>query len=176
MSWTAPITCATGDLWTAAQHNTYLRDNTAWLHDQPACRGYNSVDATLISPGATVLAFDSERFDTDGMHSTVTNTSRLLCATAGIYQITANLAILGTTPDQVNVYIRLNGTTYIAGQQVSVTNSGTNGFSLTALYLLAVGHYVEVVVVNASANVSYVKVAANYSLEFTAARVSGVAA
>lgn len=31
MAWTSPKTWAAGDVWTAADANTYIRDNTAWL-------------------------------------------------------------------------------------------------------------------------------------------------
>ena len=50
---------------------------------------FNSVDIVCPSESWHILSFDSERYDTDSIHDTVTNNSRLTCKTPGKYLIVA---------------------------------------------------------------------------------------
>ena len=57
-------------------------------HYNVGARVYNSTDFTHNSTGNWVaVTFDTERFDTDTIHSTSTNTSRLTINTGGKYLI-----------------------------------------------------------------------------------------
>ena len=62
----------------------------------------------------TNLTFDTERYDTDNFHSTVSNTDRLTVPKAGKYLLYAGFrfAVNGTGYRQI--FIRLNGATGIA--------------------------------------------------------------
>jgi hypothetical protein len=48
---------------------------------------YNSSNITISNTTVTNLTFNSEDYDTDGMHSTVSNTDRITCKTAGKYLV-----------------------------------------------------------------------------------------
>lgn len=57
-----------------------------------------STTQSLNNATLTLITWDQEVYDTDAMHDTVTNNSRLICQTAGYYAITGTLsfAINGT--------------------------------------------------------------------------------
>ncbi len=48
---------------------------------------YDSANQTVADSTLVTLTFDMEAFDTDGIHDTVTNSSRLTCKTAGKYLV-----------------------------------------------------------------------------------------
>lgn len=118
---------------------------------QPAVRAYNSANLALSAGVWTALTLNSERFDTDGMHSTSSNTSRLTVPAggAGLYLIGASVKFdtsTLSTGNYIGLYILLNGTTVIAEHVDDGTFGGAPDTSTTisALYSLAVSDYVEV--------------------------------
>lgn len=84
----ASHTWATGDVLTASDMNNYVRD----LIQQPACAARSSGTQAIATATQTALAFDStEDYDTDGVHSLVTNTSRFTPTVSGLYVMTATV-------------------------------------------------------------------------------------
>jgi hypothetical protein len=140
-----------------------------------ACRVYNSSSISLAQDAEVILTFNSTRYDTAGMHSTSSNTSRLTCVKAGKYQIGASVQISNSDADAMWVWaaIRLNGTTYIA--EFANSSAGFNGrVNPNTQYQLAVGDYVEVKVRqnNTDADTEIAAVVGNSSPEFWAHRLS----
>lgn len=85
---------------------------------QPAVVAYNSTSQDPAVGSWHTLAWDSESVDTDGMHSTVSDTSRLTVPTggAGIYLVMANvvfdtLSVTAGEPGSYGVRLIVNGTT-----------------------------------------------------------------
>src|SRR5512139_267514 len=78
------------------------------------CRVYNNAAINIANDTVTALTFNSERFDTNGIHSTALNTGRLTCQTAGTYVITAHAAFAANATNRRQITIRLNGATIIA--------------------------------------------------------------
>jgi hypothetical protein len=75
--------------------------SSAWgqaglLFDPPACRVTNSVNQSIPSGIETGLTFDTEVFDTDTMHDTVSLTGRITIKTAGLYLVTAGVGWANT--------------------------------------------------------------------------------
>jgi hypothetical protein len=107
----------------------------------------HSVTPSIDVPNNTVVTatFNSESFDTNGYHSTVTNTSRLTVPTgkAGYYYIFAKLEYAAGTPDGNAALIFLNEGAIAAG----VAGSGGTDFGVTVpvytIAYLAVGDYIE---------------------------------
>ena len=56
-------------------------------------RVYNTGNLTITNATETALTYNSEHFDTDTIHDTGSNTSRLTCKTAGKYTM-ARLKLL----------------------------------------------------------------------------------
>ena len=114
--------------------------------DVPAARVYNNANITgIVTATWTALTFNQEKYDTDTIHDTSSNTSRLTCKTAGVYDIFGHIE---WDSDGTGTYreigIFLNSTSFIAIDTKPVL--GTTKHSISTEYKLAVGDYVELVV------------------------------
>lgn len=150
------------------------RINGVWQpapHNVPACRVFHSVNQSIPDATSTILAFDSERYDTDSMHSTVTNNSRITFNTAGLYLVTVNVEFAAGTYDYASVAVRMNGTTFLgvsdASQSAGLFGAGR---TVATVYKFAATDYVEARVFqdNGAAAARNVNVAGNYTPEFSA--------
>lgn len=84
----------------------------------PRCRVTNSANWTSTTSGTFTLTFDTESYDNDTMHSTSTNTSRITFTTAGTYGVRGQVVFSDHySGNLLGAWIRLNGTTILAGWQ-----------------------------------------------------------
>lgn len=126
-----------------ASNQLQIYDGSNWVVaasvSSPTVSLYNTTDQALIGSTYNQLTFNSEKWDTHGLHSTTTNTGRITIPTdwSGYYLLTASIAI---TTSQSSVTFLKNGTDRTYGD---FTPSGGQG-SLTAVEYLNVGDYVEV--------------------------------
>lgn len=140
------------------------------------CRVYNSIDLSIADNTETDVTFDSERFDTAGLHSTSSNTERLTAQADGYYHIGGSVqwasSVLGTRA----VGIRYNGTgNYITLAHASnMTAASLGRRNVDAVYYLNAGDYVTLTVyhtVGGGTPTNLVSVA-NHSPEFWMYRVA----
>lgn len=147
MPWTTPKTFAVGDVLTAADLNTYVRDNAKWLGtDKPHCRIRNSANINHTSTGNyQALTFDSERVDVGAMHDLVTNPGRITVPAggAGFYTIGGQIEFDGNATGRRGIQIRLNGATVIAREETPSIGANDQPITLVTAYQLAAGDYVE---------------------------------
>lgn len=108
----------------------------------PMCRVYNSANISIPNATATDLTFDSERFDTDSMHSTVSNTNRITFNKAGKYLVGCNVVWDAGAGVTRQVRIMLNGTTRIAYDLQDVSVANNHAHVLCTFYEFAVGDYI----------------------------------
>lgn len=136
-------------------------------------RAYNSGNIAISNNTVTALTFDSERFDTDTIHSTSTNTGRLTCNTAGKYLIIAQVQWAAAAGGRRAVRIRLNGSTNIAiEEEGSVADAiGNPQFTVSTIYDLSVSDYVECVVYHTQGGPLNVSANGNWSPEFMMHRI-----
>jgi len=140
------------------------------------CRVYHNANQTITTGVTTALAFNSERFDTDSFHDTVTNNSRLTvpAGMAGKYLIFANVE-WGPVADATwrLMQIRLGGATVIG--RVAGPNNNSASFGtvqpLAFTYDLAVGDYVECMVRHERGTNLDVALSTGYQCEFGMQRV-----
>jgi hypothetical protein len=138
-----------GQLVTAGQLKSLL-NAASFLLNPPRCQAYQTTGQTVASATNTPLSFQSEVYDTDGMHSTTTNPWRLTVQTAGLYNVQA-YAIFTTTMAatvQVQAEIWINGSP-VEGGSASGTGAGSGigtALNISAPVQLNVGDYVELVV------------------------------
>ena len=66
---------------------------------------FNSANISIADDTAVALTYDSEEYDTDGIHSTGTNTGRLTCVTAGYYIVIAIVRFETNTTGYRRLYI-----------------------------------------------------------------------
>jgi len=116
---------------------------------------FTSTAQNTTSGTATVINLNSEAFDTDSMHSTATNTSRLTISTGkGGYYLVNVLTLIDAGGNDVFITILKNGTTITGyGQwnnnRMAASNYGGAGYVVawgSQTYPLAAGDYIEVAV------------------------------
>lgn len=140
-----PRTWAVGELLTAAKLNTDLRDGLNILLSPPLAILRSTTLQNMTNGADTPLNWPIEDLDTDGGHSTVTNTSRYTAQTAGYYLLTANFTFAANSSGTRRGSFRKNGTTMFSRVRI-VPNAGNFiGFSHTARVFLAVSDYVEAI-------------------------------
>lgn len=168
MSYSAPPNFTAGQIVTDVNLDV-LSDDITFLANPPKCRVYNSAAISITTSGTDqALTFNSERYDTDTLHSTAVNTGRVTITTAGTYDVGAAVDFAASATGYRTVYLRLNGSTIIASQKSAASPSGTHQLTVTTQYPFAAGDYIEVVVVQSSGAALNVNASGNYSPEFWA--------
>ena len=109
----------------------------------PAARVFNSGNISCGDGTFTTLTFDSETFDTDTIHNTGSNTSRLTATTAGIYVVTGHATFDANATGRRALEIRLDNTSSLALQTVASPGAVNHELSVTTIYALTAGQYVE---------------------------------
>jgi len=134
----------------------------------PGARAYHSITQSHTTSGAwQSLALDSERYDTDTIHDTVTNNSRLTCKTAGKYLIIGNIRFAVNATGSRGVRAYLNNTTVVGEHVEVVASAGTvTVLHISTIYDLAVNDYVELQGFQSSGGALNMEQAANYAPEF----------
>lgn len=113
------------------------------------------VITSQLSP-LTVLAFNAEKFDTDGYHDNSTNNSRLTAPQAGYYLVGATIEFAFNATGRRDVYIFhtvAGGGSSVAVDQVAgdaPANTVALDVSLGTLIHMAAGDYCEVLVLQNS--------------------------
>lgn len=132
----------------------------------PALRVTKSANQTVVQNTATLITWNTETYDLDNMHSTVSNTDRLVATTAGTYMVFITLTMTrGATPTgyrRVSVYA--NTGTLVAEDSVSPYTTGSssdNGASLSpsGSFRLSAGQYFYVEVLHNQAETLNVRAA-----------------
>jgi hypothetical protein len=116
----------------------------------PQVRVYNSTSLTITNNTDTAATWDSEDYDLGTsveQHSTGSNTSRLTCQKAGLYDIVAGASHgTATGAGLRSSTIRLNGLKNLAEALDDTDASEGVLHSVATQFRLAVGDYVELIV------------------------------
>ena len=170
---------ASGSVWARLAKGTFdqiLRMNSGataleWF-TIPMVRVYHSSNQSIANATYTAPSFNSERYDNNTMHDTVVDNSRLICKTAGMYRITANVQWEANGTGIRGIYLNLNGTTVIAFEQIIAASATLKTIQhISTTYALAINDYVLAGVYQNSGGALLVEYAANYSPEFMMERV-----
>lgn len=147
MAFTAPRTWVSGEIVTAANMNTHVRDNfkAAAGADQARCRVYNSAVQSIPNNATTAVTFDSEQSDVQAMHSTVSNTSRITVPASwgGQYLIGSQINWAGVAGYIFAANIRINNVNNLIEGTTPSSASVNGGIPLCTLNTLVAGDYVE---------------------------------
>jgi hypothetical protein len=137
-----------------------------------ACRVRNSGSQSIPNNTSTALTFDTEDYDNDTIHSTISNTSRLTCRTAGKYYVVGAILWAANAVNQRTLQIRSNGST-IRGQTDDIPNaSSTHAQQVAGIVDMIVGDYVELVAYQNSGSPVSSTPGSNYAPFFAAHKVS----
>ncbi len=133
----------------------------------PMTRVYNSAGITIANVTPTYLTFNTERFDTDSMHSTSSNTGRITATTPGRYLFIAHVkwAVVAARLITGIVINRSFSVGSAEGKGVAGTNLTQ---SFPAGWTMAAGDYVEVQVYQDSGGDTDVQLTNALSPEFEA--------
>lgn len=159
---------AAGDVFTESMWDDYLRTNLNNLIVPAAVRAHRTTTQSIPHSTFTDLLFDSERFDTDGMHSTVTNTNRLTVTTPGLYLIGGHVYWAFNGTGLRSLRIMLNGSTALGYTEHVTSSLSGPGQQISTLYNLAANDYVTLNVWQNSGSAVNIETGAAYSAEFWA--------
>lgn len=139
-----------GEIETAAYLNS-LGAVLNFLLNPPACRVYQTTGTTASSASGTTLSFDTEEYDTDGIHSTTTNPSRLTPQTPGRYRIEARVAIGDNSTGDRYIGLNKNGSNLAQTEGPGDKTSGNiwRQEVITESYFNGTSDYVEAVLYQA---------------------------
>lgn len=148
----------------------YLSDIAPYLYNEGA-RVYHTAAQTLATGVGVYLAFNSERWDTDTIHDPIANNSRLTCKTAGKYIISASVRFDANAVSVRGLSIRLNGVSFIAGLIINAASAGETDMTVSTIWDLAVGNYLEVKAIQFSGGNLNVPATIYFSPEFMMQRI-----
>lgn len=148
---TIPVipTEAPGNFNTSALWNANVFGGLNYLLNPVRFKAYSSTAQSIANgTSSTTLTLDTEIIDTDGGHSTVTNTSRYTAQTAGLYYVSGYCCIGPTTGSTtgtrtIQIFLNGGGVTGSAVQAAPSPLNGTGVFTAT-LVQMNVGDYVEI--------------------------------
>ena len=134
-------------------------------------RVYNSAAISIPNNTATILTFNSERYDTDGLHSVSVNTDRLTCTRSGVHLISASIQFAAAAGGRRQLYFvvtpLLGGAAAVAAEQrTPIGVTAADQITISAIYSLSAGDYVQLVAYQNSGGALNVDAAPNYSPEF----------
>lgn len=109
----------------------------------------NSVSVTISNSSSAVIPFDTERFDDNDIHDTVTNNSRLTVQVDGRYFIIAQIRWDSNSTGIRGINILLNGSLSLSQVQADAASASTMQH-VSTVYNLDVDDYVEVSVFQTS--------------------------
>ena len=141
MAITTPYVFTAGDDATSARLNT-RSSAISELQSPPRCRAYQSAAQTLTTAVSAAVTLDAEDIDTEAIHSTVTNNSRMTIVTAGRYRVMAGVTFSSNATGYREVLVKKNGTTvfYIRS---ATTSAGAPCLTTTDEVLCSAGDYIE---------------------------------
>ena len=110
------------------------------------CSLYNSGAQTLANNTATAITFDSEHFDTDGFHSTSTNTSRITIPTGkgGYYLFLAFAEWSNSSSGRRYLLLKKNGSGGVEFETLAPPSTASPSAIFYYITSTAVGDYFEI--------------------------------
>jgi hypothetical protein len=109
----------------------------------PAVRAIDTSGTQTLATGVeTGINFNTNLYDTDGIHSTTSNTSRFTAKTPGIYNFAANLRMNVSGGTTRYIYVKKNGSESVNLKQ-EATSSAATDMAVAGQVMLAAGDYLE---------------------------------
>jgi hypothetical protein len=93
-----------------AKVNTHATLTTGVHAFNKSCRLWNNATQSIPNETPTAITFNTEKWDTDDMHSLISNTHLITCKTAGTYAIVASMEFSPSGTGNRQLYIYKNAT------------------------------------------------------------------
>lgn len=157
--------------------NANIASGAAIAHSKLAgfigCRVYNSADLSANTATDTAMTFNSERFDTDTMHSTSTNTGRITFTTAGYYMCGGQVNWENNATGYRRLRIRLNGATVLASvHALNIGGADALDQIVVTGYQFSASDYIELMGYQNSGATLTIDAQGNFSPEFWALKIT----
>jgi hypothetical protein len=136
-----------------------IYDGSAWVspsvtHKPPSVKLERTTGQVVYDASAAIIVWDSEVWDTDGMHDNATNQDRITINTPGIYLVIGAVRYNAGISDDSSVTIWQNGSTFIVRDEGGPANTA-GGRTVSALVNMNANDYLHLQVYqNNSANTS----------------------
>lgn len=154
-----PRTWTTGETVTATIMNatTGVKGAHDFMLSPPRCYIYQTAVTNMPTSGtAALMLFDTELYDTDTMHSTVSNTGRITSNATGLYRISGCIGFASNATGYRQVNVRKNaagsaaGGTSICVARIAATPTLAAQVMFSVDVQLTATDYVEVFATNSS--------------------------
>lgn len=169
-------TFASGDQLDASKVNenfTSLRNAIVSIPDHDSVRVKNSSSQTVLNASDKALTFDTEEFDLQDMHNNTVNSSRLTAKATGLYLIIGNAIYESNTSGVRTWRLKVNNTQFIAGSVLPAsTTSNATEITITSIYRLEQGDYVELIARQDSGSTLNIINSATFGATFAMVKVS----
>lgn len=153
--------------------------NTVTPVGSATCRCNSSSAIALPSGAFTTLSFNNNRWDTDNIHSTTVNPSRLVCRTPGVYLIQASLSFSSNLLGRRDARLMINGAAITSEGRPAVADAKTplpvlnsTSISISGSWLMNAGDYAEVAAYQDSGIAMGIVIDGQSSPEFSMSRIS----
>jgi len=137
------------------------------------CAAYADASQTLSDNTETAIALNQESFDTDSMHDTTTNNSRITINTAGTYVVTSNITYAANGTGFRKVILKVNGSTEINQCIFAPYTGSDNLFMASTVYTFAEDDYIETLGYQNSGGNLVTNAHGNYGTSMRAVKVVG---
>lgn len=169
MPYTSPAAIVSGTVISKSTFGDVVKADLDYLANPPACRVYHNVSQSVATSGAfTKLAMNSERYDTNSMHDTVTLNTRITMNTAGLYVVGGLVDFANNVTGERLATILLNNTVDIAGQRINADTVADTILNPSAVWKFAAGDYIELRAFQTSGGALNVLASSGVSCEFWA--------
>lgn len=151
------------------ESNAHVNDTTRDDHTQyravaaRGARAYASAAANVANSVLATVALDGESFDTNTLHSTVTNNSRILLNKTGLWQVSGVVSFATNPTGYRTVDIGLNGARTAYAVVPAATGQETNVPISVLVQATAITDYVEMRAVQNSGGALALNVGAAYT-------------
>lgn len=123
-----PLDATAGTKISASTFDSGVRDVFDFLLDTPHCEVHDNAGITLVNATATLMLYDTESNDTDNMHSTVSNTGRIVFNTVGRWDLNIFSTVPAATYTGYDINPRTNsGGSAAGGSSIRTFSMGSPG-------------------------------------------------
>lgn len=138
------------------------------IGNNPACMAYKNTTQSIESGVEAKIALNATSFDNDNIFDSVN--SRLVCKTAGIYLINANISMSIITNGNISLRIKVNNTIVFTANPLPQA-TGYPKLSGTVIRKLNVNDYIELFATQDSGSAKTVDASNNYYPNLTMVKV-----
>lgn len=122
-------------------------------HARDSCSIYSLGNTSIVNSLFTIIAFNSETIDTNNLHSTTSNASRITIQQAGTYFVGVRFAINTAASGSLRGFLLRNASTLALVGEANLNSGSGSAYAsigMTGVFQLNAGDYLELTVFQTS--------------------------